>query len=184
MPKLSPRRARARRPAPAPPAVRLRALERADLPRSLAWVNDPEITRFTGTLYPVSAAEEEAWYERLQNDPAQRIFALEIEGGLHVGNGGFRDIQPVPRKAELWIYIGDRSRQQSGVGTAAIRELVKFGFERMNLHRIWVRVFAYNERALKAFEKCGFTREGLLRDDVFRDGRFHDTHVLSVLESR
>jgi RimJ/RimL family protein N-acetyltransferase len=163
--------------------VRLRALERADLPRSLAWVNDPEITRFTGTLFPVSAAEEDAWYERLLADPTQRVFAIETEGGLHVGNAGFRDIQVVPRKAEVWIYIGDRSRQNAGVGAAAVRELVKFGFRRMNLHRIWARVFAYNSRALKMFEGCGFVREGLLREDVFRDARYHDTHVLSILES-
>lgn len=184
MPTSRPRRAPARSSAPTPAPVRLRALERADLPRSLAWVNDPEITRFTGTLYPVSAAEEDAWYERVLADPAQRVFALETADGRHVGNGGFRDIQAVPRKAELWIYVGDRSRQNAGLGTAAVRELVRFGFERMNLHRIWVRVFAYNERALRTFESCGFVREGLLRDDVFRDGRFHAAHILSVLAPR
>jgi RimJ/RimL family protein N-acetyltransferase len=164
--------------------VRLRALERADLPRSLAWVNDPEITRFTGTLYPVSAADEEAWFERVRTDPTQRVLAIETADGRHVGNGGFRDIQPLPRKAELWIYVGDRSRQNAGVGTAAVRELVRFGFERMNLHRIWVRVFAYNERALRTFETCGFLREGLLRDDVFRDGKYFAAHILSILGSR
>ncbi len=167
--------------AAAPAAVRLRALEPADLDRSLAWVNDPEITRFTGTLYPISMAQEQEWYARLQHDAAQRVFALVDREGRHVGNGGFRDIQTVPRKAELWIYLGDKSAQNAGLGTAAIQELVRFGFERMNLHRIWVRVFAYNERARRAFEKAGFEPEGRLRDDVFRDGRYHDTHVLSLL---
>ncbi|HVP39272.1 MAG TPA: GNAT family protein [Candidatus Saccharimonadales bacterium] len=170
-------------PEPAPPAsaVRLRALEPADLGRSLLWVNDPEITRYTGTLFPISSVEEDEWYRSVLHDPAQRIFALETEGGRHVGNGGFRDIQTVARKAELWIYVGDKSRQNAGLGTAAIAELVKFGFERMNLHRIWVRVFAYNERALKAFQRCGFVPEGVLREDAYRDGRYHDTHVLAIL---
>lgn len=167
----------------APRSVRLRALETSDLARSLAWVNDPEITRFTGTLYPISAAEEDEWYKRVQHDPSQRALALEAEDGAHIGNGGFRDIQPVPRKAELWIYIGDRGRQDQGYGPAAILELLRFGFERLNLHRIWVRVFSYNERAVRAFEKCGFRKEGLLRDDVFRDGRHHDTHILSILRT-
>ena len=162
-------------------SVRLRALEATDLPRSLLWVNDPEITRFTGTLFPISAAEEEEWYKRIQHDPSQRALALEAEDGAHIGNGGFRDIQTVPRKAELWIYLGDKTRQDKGYGPAAIRELLRFGFERLNLHRVWVRVFSYNERAVRAFEKCGFQREGLLRDDVFHAGRYHDTHILSVL---
>jgi RimJ/RimL family protein N-acetyltransferase len=168
--------------APQPvPAVRLRAIEPGDLGRSLLWVNDPEITRFTGTLYPVSSIEEDEWYRKLLHDPTQRAFALETDGGRHVGNAGFRDIQPVQGKAELWIYIGEKSKQNAGLGTAAIEALVRFGFERMNLHRIWIRVFSYNERALKAFQRCGFAQEGLLRDDQYRDGRYHDTHVLAIL---
>ena len=183
MPKPAPRRSPARK-SKAPPAVRLRALEPSDLARSLAWVNDPEIARFTGTLFPISMAEEQAWYERLRSDTSMRVLAIETADGVHIGNGGFRDLQPVARKAELFLYIGDRSRQNAGLGTAAITELLRFGFQKLNLHRIWVRVFAYNERALAAFEKCGFTREGLLRDDQFREGRYHDTHVLSLLEPR
>ncbi|MBI5837828.1 MAG: GNAT family N-acetyltransferase [Candidatus Eisenbacteria bacterium] len=165
------------------PAVRLRALEPGDLGRALLWVNDPEITRFTGTLFPISSVEEDEWYRRMLHDPTQRAFALETDGGRHVGNAGFRDIQSVPRKAELWIYVGDKSKQNAGLGTAAIHELVKFGFERMNLHRVWVRVFSYNERALKAFQRCGFMPEGVLVDDVWRDGRYHDTHVLAIVRN-
>jgi RimJ/RimL family protein N-acetyltransferase len=174
---------RAKAPRTSPAKVKLRALERSDLERSLRWVNDPDVTRFTGTLFPISSAEEEAWYARIQQDSSQRVFAIEAEDGVHIGNCGFRDVQVIPRKAELWIYIGEGSRQDRGYGPAAIGELLAFGFQRMNLHRIWVRVFSYNERAVRAFEKCGFAREGLLRDDVFRDGRYHDTHILSILRT-
>ena len=184
MPKSPPRRAPARKPAPPLPAVRLRALERTDLARSLVWVNDPEITHFTGTLFPVSEVEEEAWYQRVTTDPSWRAFAVETADGRHVGNGGFRNIQWIPRSAEAWLYIGERSQQNAGLGRAALVELLKFGFERMNLHRIWGHVFAYNERSIKMLEACGFEREGVMRDDVFRDGRYYDSYMVSVLAPR
>jgi RimJ/RimL family protein N-acetyltransferase len=161
--------------------LRLRALEPGDLAHTLVWVNDPEITRFTGTLFPIGSQEHEEWYRQLVHDPTRRAFALEAPDGRYVGNGGFRDIQAIPRKAEIWLYIGDRVRQNAGLGRAAITELVRFGFDRMNLHRIWARVFCYNEPALRAFKACGFVPEGVLRDDSFRDGRYHDSHILAIL---
>jgi RimJ/RimL family protein N-acetyltransferase len=166
------------------PVVRLRALEAGDMARTLVWVNDPEITRFTGTQFPISSVEQDEWYQRLVHDPRQRAFALEGEDGQHIGNGGFRDIQPVHGKAEIWMYIGEKSRQNAGLGTVGIATLIRFGFERMNLHRIWARVFAYNERSLKAALRCGMVQEGLLRDDTYRDGRYHDTHLLGIVRPR
>jgi len=108
--------------------------------------------------------EHEAWLARLAGDPTWRGFAIETPDGRHVGNCGFRDIQPIPRKAELWIYIGDRSRQGRGLGQAAIAALLAFGFERMGLHRIWARVFAYNE----ARPACLRARRVRARGDLAR----------------
>ena len=63
-----------------------------------------------------------------------------------------------------------------------MRLMVDYGFKALNLHRIGLDVFSYNERAVHVYEKMGFKREGLQRDSLFYDGEFHDTILMAILE--
>ena len=73
--------------------VRLRAIERGDIPTFLKWLNDPQVHRCLGrTPFPLSFAEEERWFERQLNDEKSRIFAIETEKGVHIGNIGLHEI--------------------------------------------------------------------------------------------
>jgi len=64
-----------------------------------------------------------------------------------------------------------------------MRDLMRLGFDKMNLHRLWLHVHDYNQRAIASYEKCGFKREGVLREDHFARGEYHDTIVMGILES-
>jgi RimJ/RimL family protein N-acetyltransferase len=166
--------------------VRLRHLEREDLPRCVEWFSDPEVRRHLTVYLPFSMAQEERWFENLLDRLERQemvLMAIETSEGVHIGNLGLHAIDWKNRSAELGITIGDKTYWGQGCGTDAIRTLLRLGFEEMNLHRIFLRVDVDNARAIRCYEKVGFRREGTSRDAVFRDGRYYDQYVMSILES-
>ena len=162
--------------------IRLRPLEDGDLERTRAWVNDPEVARLVNRVLPVTPVEHRDWYQRVVTDRHQVIFAMEvIANAAHVGNCGLKGLDPRARKAELWMYLGDRDSWGKGYGTEACVALCRFGFERLNLNRIHLYTPVYNQRAVALYEKVGFKTEGVLRQDVFQDGQYHDAVVMGLL---
>lgn len=167
--------------------VRLRAVEKTDLPLFVAWLNDPEVIAGLALNMPLSMAEEEKWFEGLGSRPREeRPLAIEIKekkGWRLVGNSGFHNLEWSNRSAEIGIFIGDKSVWNRGYGTEAVTMLLRHGFETLNLNRIFLRVFAGNQRAIRAYEKAGFVQEGRMRAAVFHDGRYEDVLFMSVLRS-
>ena len=163
--------------------VRLRAAEQEDLERDFTWINDPEVTHFIAARYPVSRAVEERWLrDRPANDFANGLFlAIETKDGVHIGNLGLHDVNAEDRKASLGIIIGDKEYWANGYGTVAIVTLLRFGFGEMNLNRVWLHVFEFNERAQACYRKCGFTEEGRLRQHYYGQGRYWDVVVMATL---
>jgi diamine N-acetyltransferase len=85
--------------------------------------------------------------------------------------------------AEFGIVIGDKSYWNQGYGTEAVRLLVRFGFHTLNLNRIFLRVYETNPRAIRAYEKAGFTSEGRERQAEFRNGKYIDVLRMSILRA-
>ena len=98
-----------------------------------------------------------------------------------IGNSGFFNIDWRNRGAELGIVIGDKAYWNKGYGTEVMRLLLHHGFTTLNLHRIFLRVFEGNPRAIRAYEKAGFVHEGRMRQAEFRDGKYLDVLLMSVL---
>ncbi len=166
--------------------IRLRPIERDDLPRFVRWFGDPEVRRHLSIYLPPSLAQEERWFERLQERLARNedlVLAIETLEGVHIGNIGLHRINWKDRNAELGIAIGEKEYWDQGYGTDAIRTLLRVAFEEMNLHRVQLRVDIDNLRGIRCYEKCGFQREGTLRDMVFREGAYHDQLIMSILRS-
>ena len=165
--------------------IRLRALERADIPRFVKWFNDPEVREHLAMYRPLSLAQEEKWFERhAELDPADHVFAIETLEGEHIGNVGLHRVDWKDRHAELGIVIGEKEYWSQGYGTDTILTLLAYAFETLNLHRVFLRVDADNLRGIRCYEKCGFQREGTLREVVFRDGAYKDQHLMAVLAHR
>lgn len=169
--------------------IRLRAPERADLPQFVAWLNDPEVKQNLSLVFPLSLAAEEKWFEdMLKRSPAEQVLTIEVrqpdgETWLPIGNCSLMDIDWRNRSAEFGIFIGDKTRWNQGYGAEAARLMLQHGFETLNLHRIFLRVFATNPRARRAYEKAGYVLEGTLRQAHFQDGAYIDVFVMSVLQS-
>ncbi len=167
--------------------IRFRAIERTDLPRSQAWLTDPEVIEGLIHIVPLSSLDEDRWFEgAMRREPEERPLAIEIKDGSdwkYVGNIGFINLEWPPRCAEFGIFIGDKSLWDKGYGTEALELLLQHGFETLNLNRIYLRVFSTNLRAVHSYEKAGFVLEGTLRQAVYRHGRYADMLIMGILRS-
>jgi RimJ/RimL family protein N-acetyltransferase len=167
--------------------VRLRAVEREDVPKFHQWVNDPEVTRNLALYLPMSAVDEENWFNGIsQRNPNERPFAIELrdgQGWKMIGNCGVFGIEWVNSSGELGIMIGDKTEWNKGHGTEVMTLLQRHGFETLNLNRICLRVYSDNARAIRTYEKAGFVQEGRMRSAVYKNGKYEDVILMSVLRS-
>jgi diamine N-acetyltransferase len=166
--------------------VRLRPIERDDLPRYVEWFGDPKVRRHLLVWLPFSLAQEERWFENLQGRLERQedvLLAIDTIDGVHIGNVGLHAIDWKNRSAELGIVIGEKSTWGQGYGTDAVRTMLNLAFREMNLHRVFLRVDADNARGIRCYEKVGFQREGTLREVGFREGEYFDQHIMGILES-
>jgi len=167
--------------------VRLRSVEKEDIPLFFEWLNDPEVIEGLSLFLPMSLADENHWFERLaERPPEEKPLAIEVrssDGWRLVGNSGFHNIEWHNRSAEIGIFIGDKSIWNKGYGTEAVSLLLQHGFGTLNLNRVFLSVHETNRRAIRAYEKAGFIQEGAMRQAVYKNGKFQDMLFMSVLRS-
>ena len=163
-----------------PDRLELVPLNRPHLARTREWANDPELMRLMDRKQPVSPVEHEAWFASLPRRADCAYFAIEtVDGRAHIGNVWLWDIDRRHRKAELRVVVGDRDARGKGLGAEAIDRLCRYGFEKLDLHRVYAYVLGINPSARKAFEHAGFSLEGTLRDDRWAVDRFIDSYLLA-----
>jgi len=165
--------------------VRLRGAERSDLEKFVVWVNDPEVTEGLTLFLPMSSVDEEKWFdEAMQRPQEEKPLVIDMNDGGDwrlIGNSSFFGFDWIARAAEVGIMIGDKSVWNQGYGTEVMELLLRHGFETLNLNRIFLRVYAQNKRAIRAYEKAGFVHEGRMRQAVFKRGSYKDVLYMSVL---
>ena len=168
--------------------VRLRGYEMSDLDTVMKWINDEEVTQFLGggmLSYPVSSIAERNYIEKFgrSESATEKTFAIEtLTDSRFIGAIDLHAINWIDRHSELGIMIGDKQCWGRGYGTDAMRVLMRLAFDKLNLHRLWLRVYDFNVRAIASYERCGFKREGVLREHRSFRGEYHDTIVMGVLE--
>jgi RimJ/RimL family protein N-acetyltransferase len=162
--------------------VYLKTLAATDLADRHRWLNDREITQYFTTLGALPLPYEKLlqWYQNL-NSEREIHFSVFTNSDQHIGGAQLKSIDWKNRSAEFGLFIGEKSFWGKGYCQAITRLLVSYGFETLNLHRLWLRVDAQNKAAFHCYEKCGFRKEGLFRNEVFRQGIYHDSIVMSIL---
>lgn len=164
--------------------VKLRALTMEDVEPAYQHMNDPEVllNLSPGIPYPITYEREKQWFESQIAMKDTYNFAIEdIETGLYIGGCGINKVDWMNRVATVGIYIGDEDFRGKGYGTEAMELLVDFIFNQMNINRIQLFVFSFNERAIRSYKKVGFVEEGRLKQSVFRNGRYYDEIIMSIL---
>lgn len=164
--------------------VRLREYRREDLELALKYINDEEIKRDfkLGIPFPLTTEDENKWFESLSAGKDTYIFAIEtLDEGLYIGGCGINEIFWKNSIACVEILIGNKDYRGRGYGTDAMNVLVRFIFEQMNINKVKLTVHSFNERAINSYKKCGFVVEGVLRQEIFRNGKFYDSVAMSIL---
>lgn len=166
--------------------VRLRAFDNGDLLPALSISNDYQVMRSAsgGILYPSTVDDQaRALSNQTSYTAGEYQFAIEtLENRRFIGQCGFIKINWKNRKGEIAIML-ERESQGKGFGTDAVDVLCRFGFDELNLHKIKATVFAFNTGAVRCYEKCGFRQEGVLHDEVYREGQYHDAIEMALIRN-
>jgi RimJ/RimL family protein N-acetyltransferase len=165
-----------------------RVLLRRHAPANLAtfqrWYSDPEVARLTRYQDgPMRPEEIEPFFTARVIGPDSFTMAIHIRSTDRlIGSCAFSQLDGDNGSAMYHITLGEKDVWGKGYGTEATELMLEHAFTRMGLHRVALSVFAFNERAIRSYQKSGFTVEGRAREAIWRGGRFWDEISMSVLE--
>jgi len=151
-----------------------------DAEKYTEWLNDLELT-MNLTLYNsiINVETEKAFLENLSKEHNYSI--IDIETNELIGTCGFIDLDHLNQTAEVGIFIGNKSYWNKGIGTEALMLLLDYGFKALNFHNIQLRVYSFNERAIKSYKKIGFKVIGNRREALRRGKELYDIIYLDIL---
>ena len=145
------------------------------------WLNDFEVTDYTGRSAKVLTLEDERkWFANPKED-SQVFFIVRMEDNKLIGTMGLHQIDNINRTATLGIFIGEKSGRNKGYGTEAIRLILDYGFNYLNLNNIKLDVMEFNDRAIACYKKCGFKEYGRRIKCYFLNGKYYDKIEMDIL---
>ena len=163
--------------------VYLRALEIDDYKTTIKWRKDDEIWKsVTGPKYFVSSEYEKNWVIKAINNPNEvRVGICLKENDLLIGLASMIYIDMVNRSGAFSVMIGNKKYWSGGFATEAIKLLLAYCFNERGMERIWGPILESNIASQKVAFKCGFKKEGVLRNSVFKNGEYHNQIMVSIL---
>ena len=147
------------------------------------WLSDSEVTdyiSFSASLV-IPSHEKEFLYSSAKNDKERSFTIVDINNDNPIGTVSLENINWVNKNAVLGIFIGEENYRNGGFGTEAIKLILDYGFNYLNLHSIRLELLDTNERAHKCYKKCGFVDTGKHRDKTFINGKYHDILQMDIL---
>lgn len=162
--------------------IYLRVMAREDTDLIIKWRNSDAVRRNFIYQEPFTREGHESWIRNMiDTGKAVQMMICDSATDRALGSVYIRDIDRRHNKAEYGIFIGEYDARGRGVGTAAAGLMLRYCFMEEGLHRVYLRAFADNVQAVRSYEKAGFVREGLLRDDVCIDGVYRDIVWMGVV---
>jgi RimJ/RimL family protein N-acetyltransferase len=164
----------------------LRAYKKEDAEIAYKYMNDSETKKFLtpGIPYPLTLEQEQNWVDS-QSKPDGKTFNFAIESidtGKYIGGCGINDTDWKNSIVTVGIYIGEKNYWGKGYGTDAMNLLLDFIFNEMNINKVKLNVYSFNKRAVCCYKKCGFVKEGTLRQEMFREGKYYDEYIMGILK--
>lgn len=147
------------------------------------WYNDIELNKLAGWSGS-KVTVEKLRYNMSRSfgyDPMNLM--IDNEEGIPIGTIQLYDFSEQDKSCKLGIRIGDRNYWSKGYGEDAVNVLLKYAFMKIDIYRVTLKVYEYNERAVKCYLKCGFQYEGRTRQSAYIDGKFYDEIIMGALKS-
>lgn len=165
--------------------IYLRALELDDYKHSIQWRRDDAIWEMLGgTKYFVSEAYERKWVENaIFNSKDVKLAICLIENSRYIGNVYMTDIDMTKRSCHSHVLIGEKDCWGKGYAREALNLAIDYMFKERNIHRIQANILESNIQSLKMHEKCGYKVEGLMRDSIYKNGKYQSQFILSIINN-
>lgn len=162
------------------PRLRLDPMGPEHLDTVMSGLTDPELMRLTGTHATFTLERVRGHLERMPGAADRADWAIvRVADGRYLGEAVLNDLDVDNATMNFRIALDGEYGQ--GYGTEATRAVVDYGLDVVGLHRISLGVYAFNPRAVRAYEKCGFRHEGVARDALLWDGEWHDEIHMAIL---
>ncbi|WP_411953982.1 GNAT family N-acetyltransferase [Alkalibacillus sp. S2W] len=164
-------------------SIYIRPIIPEDLPHILQSTKDPTIRYLTGTTATFSLEQLQNHFDKTQDDQSRFDFAICLtQTGQFIGEGAILDIDRYNQSAAFRLALSHSTYFNQGFGSQAIRLLLAIVFDEYQLNRLQLEVYSHNTRAIAAYEKLGFKREGVLRQALYYDGNYYDEIVMAMLK--
>lgn len=164
--------------------VGLRAIEASDLEQLLLWRNQPNYRRYFREYRELNHANQMSWFDsKVLNDKSTEMFSIvDIDTGELLGACGLCYIDWVNRNADFSIYIGENDVYiDDKYAMDAAKIMMKYGFEELNLHRLWSEIYSFDDAKKIMFDKLGFKLEGVHKETHWTEGRWCDSLFFSYI---
>ncbi len=149
------------------------------------WRNDPKVRQYSRNMWPKTLEEVKKGFEPLPDKQMRDFIKFIIyhkQSKRPIGRIGFNHIDWVGRNANIFAEIGEPEYWGKDIAGEASRLMINYGFTELNLHKIIAGVFTPNKRSLRAAEKLGFEKEGVLKEEMYVDGQYHDMHKFALFK--
>lgn len=162
--------------------VYLSPINSEDCLKYVEWLNDFETAKYIAQYSKVLTIEKEEEWISKKTDNEYTFGIILKDCDKLIGNISLVNIKDIDKTAELGIFIGDKDYLSKGYGSEAIMLLLDYGFNYLNLNNIMLKVLAFNERAIKAYQKCGFKIFGTWKESIYFNGEYVDEVYMNILK--
>lgn len=166
--------------------VRLRECRKEDIEALSEIENEEEVIINLTTRVPSPAPMQvkQGWFEDYTKKYSDNFvqFTIEKLDGTVIGKCGTGHIDWKNACVTVWIFIGKAENRGMGYGSEALSLFVNFIFQEMNMNRVQLFVFGFNERAVTSYKKVGFIVEGIQKNELYRNGKYNDVYIMSILK--
>ena len=166
--------------------VALRAIEKADLPLLMQWRNNPNLRKFFRETDEINSFKQFKWFENMSaENSAHKMFAIvKSDTNELMGACGLCYIDWVNRSADFSIYLGyDNLYIDKKYAIEAAQLLRDYGFNILNLHRLWAEIYSIDNAKKTFFKTLSFTLDATFRESYWYEGKWHDSLFYSLLST-
>lgn len=162
--------------------INLRPQRREDSELISKYQSEPDVSDNLSMGYSLGPTKDmvEHWYEHGMKNKDGFGFAIETKEGEYIGGCFSMWLNWKNGTTYLAIVIGHPDYRSKGYGTEAMKLFLNFLFNELGLRKVKLNVFDFNKRAIRSYEKSGFKIDGINKEELFRNGKYHDTYAMSI----
>lgn len=166
--------------------IYIRGLARKEIEEGspyFSWLNDLSLDLYTERSYfPNTQRQMDAYYDHAQTyTDALLLGIFDNETDTHIGNVSYSNINQFNRNAFIGYLLGDKNFTGRGIITQAVLMVMYYGFNKLNLERIYGGVSNAHGASYRVCEKVGLLQEGVRRKHLYRNGTWHDQLIVGAL---